>query len=145
MRGKLVVFTMCAFAVLALSVKANEKPTEAYQKAMKDNGAALQSLRATVKAIEGAGAYPDYTPLEKDLPTLKASFATTLAFWQAKKADDAIKLAQDAAKAVDNLETAMKDKNYRLLVSASTALGETCGSCHMAHRERLPDGSFEIK
>ena len=145
MRGKLTVLTMCVFTMLAFSVAANEKPTEAYQKAMMDNGTAMQSVRATVKAIEAAGAYPDYAPLEKDLPTLKASMATALAFWQAKKVDDAIGFAQDAVKAVQDLQMAYDNKNYRVLVAASTALGETCTGCHMAHRARLSDGNFEIK
>ena len=70
MRGKLAVVAMCAFGLLTLAVQANEKPTAAYQQAMKDNGASLQSVRATVKAIEGQGAYPDYEPLDNDLPKL---------------------------------------------------------------------------
>jgi hypothetical protein len=142
---KLTIFTVCACLMLAFSVAANEKPTEAYQKAMMDNGTAMASVRTTVRNIEAAGAYPDYTPLEKDLPTLKASFATTLAYWQAKKVDDAIGFAQDGVKALQDLTAAGEQKNYRNLVAASGALGETCAGCHMAHRARLPDGSFEIK
>jgi hypothetical protein len=30
-------------------------------------------------------------------------------------------------------------------MTAAAEVGKTCGGCHMAHRERLPDGTFEIK
>jgi len=145
MRGAIATAAVCTLGILALPVQANEKPSEAYTKAMQDNGAALQSLRTNIKAIEAAGAYPDYAPVEKDIATLKASFATTLAFWQAKNVADAVKLAQAGAKATADVEAAMKDKDYRGLVAASTDLSETCTACHMAHRERLPDGTSEIK
>jgi ribosomal protein L32 len=31
------------------------------------------------------------------------------------------------------------------VLEASTALNETCGACHTAHRVRLDDGTYEIK
>lgn len=40
MGRKLGVMTVCALVVLGLTVRANEKPSESYQKAMKDLGAA---------------------------------------------------------------------------------------------------------
>jgi len=139
------VVVVSSMLVLAGAARANEKPSEDYQKAMQANGATLQSLRANVKAIEAAGAYPDYTPLEKDMNAFKASFATTLAYWQAAKADDAVKFAQDGVKVTESLAGIIKDKDYRALVAASMAMGDSCAGCHMAHRVRLPDGTFEIK
>jgi cytochrome c556 len=135
-----------ATVVLALPLRADEKPSEAYQKAMRDNGEAFQSVRAASKEIEesGAGAQ-DYTPFEKAAPTMKAAFATTAAFWQAKKNDDAVKLAQEAARLVGDMEDAAKERDQRLLRAAFTSLGETCTTCHMAHRVRLADGSYEVK
>ena len=45
----LMALAFSVFVVLALPVAANEKPTDAYQKAMRDNGAALQEIRAAAK------------------------------------------------------------------------------------------------
>ena len=133
------------FALAAHAARADEKPTEAYHKAMKDLGATNQALRAEVKTIEGAGAYPDYTQLDKHVSGLRAAFKTTLAYWTEKKVDDAIKVAEAGLKGVDDLEKAAKDKSYDNLVAASTAIGTTCATCHKAHRVQTPEGMYEIK
>ena len=113
---------------------------------MQVNGATLQALRADVEGDRGSWArIPDYVPVEKEAAAFKAAFATTLAYWKAHPADDAVKAAQDGAKVADQLVSIAKDKDYRELVAASMAMGETCASCHMAHRARLADGTFEIK
>jgi mono/diheme cytochrome c family protein len=132
------VTTFCALVVLGLTVSANEKPPESYQKAMKDLGAANQSLRNNVTA-------KDYDAIAKDAATFKASFAVAQAFWNGKQVEDAIKLAQDGAKAAAELETAAKAKDEEGVAAAQRAVGATCAACHMAHRERLQDGTFEIK
>lgn len=137
MRGKLAAVAVCA-VVLGLPVRANEKPSEAYQNAMKNLGAANQSLRNNVTA-------KDYDAVAKDAATFKASFATALAFWTAKKVDDAVTLAQNGAKGAADLEAAAKAKNEEGVAAAQKAVGSTCAACHMAHRERLQDGTFEIK
>jgi cytochrome c556 len=130
--------TVCTLIVLGLTVRANEKPSESYQKAMKDLGAANQSLRNNVTA-------KDYDTIAKDAATFKASFAVAQAFWTGKQVDDAMKLAQEGAKAAADLETAAKAKNEEGVAAAQKAVGATCATCHLAHRERLQDGTFEIK
>ena len=133
------------FVLAVFSVRAEEKPTEAYQKAMKDLGVSAQALRAEVKTIESAGAYPDYTPLDKHVSALRAGFKTTLAFWSDKKVSDAITTTEAGLKGVDDLEKAAKEKSYDNLVAASGAISATCASCHKAHRSQTPDGVYEIK
>ena len=55
--GKIIVALACvAVVVLALPVRANDKPTEAFQKAMKEVSAAYQAVRAASKEIEDSGA-----------------------------------------------------------------------------------------
>ena len=139
-----VVIRLCAVLVGA-TLSADEKPTAAYQKAMKDLGVASQALRAEVKAIESAGAYPDYTPLDKHATVLRAALKTTLAYWNEKRVDEAVKVTEAALKGVDELEKAAQDKSYDSLVAASTAIGGTCAACHKAHRVQTTDGTYEIK
>ena len=138
MGRRLGLMTVCTLVVLGLTVRANEKPSESYQKAMKDLGAANQSLRNNVTA-------KDYDAIAKDAATFKASFAVAQSFWTGKQVDDAMKLAQDGAKAAADLETAAKAKSEEGVAAAQRAVGATCAVCHMAHRERLQDGTFEIK
>jgi cytochrome c556 len=144
MRWTVSLVSVFVFA-LAYAVRADEKATEAYQKAMKDLSATNQALRAEVKTIEGAGAYPDYTQIDKHLSVLRTAFKTTLAYWSEKKVDDAIKTTEAGLKGVDALEKAAKDKSYDDLVAASTAIGATCATCHKAHRVQTPEGTYEIK
>jgi cytochrome c556 len=141
-----VLIAVLAVGFFVLSLRADEKPTEAYQKAMHDAGDAQRAARSAAKEIEDSGAgAQDYMPFEAATATMKASFATTLAYWQEKKVDDGVALARDAAKLVGELEAAAKDRDYRQVLDAMTALDQTCTACHTAHRVRMADGAFGIK
>ena len=147
MRGstRAAAWTLCILTIGGLALRASEKPTEAYQQTMKNLGAANAALRNDLKAIEAAGAYPDYNPIEKDAAALKAAFEKTAGFWSEKKIDDAVKLAQAGMTHAEALETARKAKDFDALLTAAVEIGKTCGGCHAAHREKTADGSYEIK
>ena len=76
---------------------------------------------------------------------MKASLTTTLTYFQAQKVDGAVALNEKALEHVAALEAGAKERDYRLVLEASTALNETCGACHTAHRVRTEDGAYEIK
>lgn len=138
MLAKSGVIALCATAVFGLTVIANEKPSDTYVANMKDTNAAVRSLKDNVEAKNWAGA-------ATDAAKLKTLFAETQAFWEKKGAADAVTAAKAGASAAADLETAAKAKNAEGVVTAQKALGGTCKTCHDAHRERLPDGSSEIK
>ena len=125
-------------ALLGMTLLANEKPSEAYSKAMKDIQATQMALRTAVTA-------KDYDAIGKGAATIKASFATAETFWTAKKVDDAIAASKAGGKAATDLAAAATAKNDEGIAAATRALTMTCAGCHMAHRERLADGTFEIK
>ncbi len=126
------------FGGFGLSLAANEKPTEAYSTTMKANAATGQALRRDTMA-------KDYDAIAKDASTFRANFTQIEAFWNAKKVDDATGFAKAGGKAAADLETAAKAKSDEGIAAATMAMNGTCGACHMAHRERLPDMTFEIK
>jgi len=152
MGRRLTVVAAVAALVMGVAVRANEKASEAYQKAEKDLNAANNSMRNNVKNI-------DYGGLEKDADAFKASFSVMLGYWQEKKVDDAVKFVQDGVKGADDLAVAAKAMNYNGVLAAQnaiagsngvafvgdTALPGVCVGCHLAHRQRLPDGTYEIK
>jgi hypothetical protein len=140
----LSVLTVSAALVLGLSARANEKPPEEYRSAMKDLEAASEILRHHARMVEPGGDCC-YDWVEKDAVTLKAAFAKTLEFWTAKKVRDAIRIAQYGASDAADLERAAKAKHYDGVVAAVGAVLAACEPCHAAHREKLPDGTFEIK
>jgi hypothetical protein len=132
----LAAFATGAVAIVAVS--AGEKPPESYVKLMKDTNTAAQSLRGHVPA-------KDYDAMAADAAALKKLFADTEAFWTARKVDDAMGFAKTGAKAAADLEAAASAKNEEGIATAARAVNLTCQGCHTAHRERLPDGSSEIK
>ena len=154
MCNKLTAFVLSAVVVLVLPVRAGEKPPEAYQKAEKDLNAANTALRTDVKEIA-------YDNLQKDALAMRAAFNVMLDYWKEKKAEDAIKLAQDGIKGTMDLEAAAKAMNYQAVMGAQNSISGgnnlaftgvgaeslpgTCVGCHLAHRQRMPDGTYEIK
>ena len=126
-----------AFGLTAL---ANEKPTTEFQNIMKSNAATngAMGLRAHITA-------KDYDAIAKDAATFKENFSKIEAFWTQKKVDDAVKLAKTGHEGAEDLEKAAKAKDDAGIMAAQMKIGGTCGGCHMAHREQLPDKTFEIK
>jgi len=105
----------------------------------------MKNLAAANQGMRGDVTNKDYAAIEKHAATYKASFTVANAFWTAKKADDAIKLANDGLKGAAELDTAAKAKNDEGIAMAQRGIGATCRGCHMAHREQLPDMTYEIK
>jgi cytochrome c556 len=138
MRGKLKAAAVCAAVVVGFTAMANEKPSPEYQTAMKNMGAANAGLRGDVTN-------KDYAAIEKHAATFKASFTVADAYWTGKKTEDAMKLAKDGLKGAADLDTAAKAKNDEGIAMAQRGIGATCRGCHMAHREQLPDMTYEIK
>ena len=127
-----------AVAMFGLTVFGSEKPPDAYSKNMKETNVAAQELRKNLDA-------KDYEAIAKKAATLKTLFDNTLSFWESRKAEDAIAVAKTGSKAAADLEAAAKAKNEETVVSTAKTLNATCKTCHDVHRERLPDGTSEIK
>lgn len=138
MRTKSVWLGLCAAVVAALTVAASEKPPESYVKNMKETNVAAQALRKLVET-------KDYDGIAKEAATIKTLFESTLKFWEARKTEDAVGFAKNAAKVAGDLEAAAKAKNDEAIAAGARAVNASCKGCHDAHRERLPDGSSEIK
>lgn len=134
------IAVIAAFALsIGVAVSANEKPTPEFQQAMKDNGATMQKLAKDADA-------KDYTALAADAAALKAAFMGPIGkFFTEKKMDAALTKCKEAYAASDSLEKAAKEKNDTAIADARKAVQGSCGGCHTAHRERLADGTFEVK
>ena len=130
-----------AVAVLSMTVSlvmANEKPTAALQDAMKSNGATIQKLGKDVDA-------KNFDAIADDAATFKKNFGGSVGgYFTTMKMDDALSKCKAAYGAANDLEKAAKAKDEMAVGDARKALGGACGSCHMAHREKVADG-FEIK
>ena len=136
----------CAFVVATASLAAQAgqpmkmaiTSAEDYSKTMKEIGAQSAALR---KAVTSA-AEPDVAASAAKLETV---FKDVQAYWENKKVDDATTAAKNAVAASQAITKAVAAHDMAAVTAASTTLNAQCMACHTAHRERLPDGSFQIK
>jgi mono/diheme cytochrome c family protein len=129
-------------AILALSVFAalgSAQDDDAYKAAMKavnasagGRGGGALGAAITAKDIAAAAA---------EAKKIQAGFDTILAYWKAKKVDDAIAFATTAH---DAAKTIAESTDADAQAAARMKLQQTCNGCHMAHRGGMPP-NFEIK
>ena len=137
MRKRLAIVTCGLVGVFGLAVMAAEKPPDSYSKAMKDIGAAAMS-------IDKATAAGDYDAVSKSAGAIVDAFPVVEKYWTGK-AEDAVMLAQAAAKAAGDLRAVAGLQSSEGVAFSAKELTAACTQCHMAHREALPDGTFQIK
>jgi cytochrome c556 len=140
----LTVLTVSAALTLGLSVQANEKPSDEYRNVMKELMSVSGLLLHHARMVEPGGDCC-YDWVEKDAATLKADFTKVLEYWTEKKASGAMQIAQNAVSDAADLERQAKAHHYDGVVAAVGAVQNACEPCHLAHREDLPDGTYEIK
>jgi len=111
---------------------------EDYGKAMKEIGEQSAALRKSIA-----------TPSETDAAASAARLETILkdvqAYWENKKVEDAARFAKNAAGAARAVSKAVAAHDMPAAGTANQTLGAQCMSCHTAHRDRLPDGTFRMK
>jgi cytochrome c556 len=117
---------------------AAEKPTDEYQKAMKDLGGVAQ-------AMSKPEASEDFAAVTKSVDSTKAAFAVVEKYWRAKGSDDALKAVAVGTKAAADMGVAAGLTSAEGVQAAFKDLTDSCRTCHTAHREKQPDGSFMIK
>jgi uncharacterized protein YcnI len=126
-----------ASAMQAAGSKAPMSDAE-YVKAMKEIGPAWSALQRDNAAMN----HPDGI---KQAQLLLDRFKDVQAYWEAKKAPDAVTAAKNAIEAADATMKASEVMDMTALTTAQQKLGASCQSCHQAHREQLADKSYKIK
>lgn len=116
---------------------AAEKPSADYQKAM-------QELGAFNAGIDKAVADENYDTVAKLALSAKDAFKVAETYWTGKSAD-AADLAQKGGKAAADLNVMAGIKSKEGAEFSAAGAKEVCAGCHTAHRERMPDGTFQIK
>jgi hypothetical protein len=76
---------------------------------------------------------------------LETLFKDVQAYWEGKKVEDAAMFAKNAAAAAHSISTAASAHDMAATATAAGTLRAQCASCHMAHREQLPDKTFKMK
>jgi hypothetical protein len=109
-----------------------------YAKAMKEIGPTFMSLQR-------ANASMNHSQGEKDAQRLSDLFSSVQVYWEARKAVDAVGFAKSAVAAADATVKASAQMDMSALTASQQKLSAACSGCHMAHRDKLADGSYKIK
>jgi cytochrome c556 len=136
MKMKLCLVALAALMSLSAAVVADEA-TDEYKKLMQPAAAANVNLQKVVQTDLAAAA--------QGATDMQAAFAKIEAFWTKRGTADAMGFAKNMQATVKEVHDAAAAGNKDAAVAAAGKIGATCGSCHMAHRTRLPDGTFELK
>ncbi len=129
--------TLGALGLFGFAVFAAEKPPEDYQKAM-------QSLGGVATAMSKPDAAADLDAAKKHAATAVAAFDVVQKYWTGKS-EDAVRIAQVAKKAAQDMDVAAGQNSAEGVDFAFKEMVAACQQCHMAHREKQPDGTFLIK
>ncbi len=137
-------FAACA-ATWALAVRADEKPSAEYVRAMRTLDSVSRELPRSLAAEDAKG-------LDALVIQARPALATLEQYWTARDVEDALAIAQRASKAIAEISVAvhlMADGPNPIAVEGAQDSIKTfqasCVACHAAYRLTLPDGSFTIR
>jgi muramidase (phage lysozyme) len=121
---------------MAVSVAAfADEITDEYKKIMQPAAAANMALQRVMETDLAAAA--------TNAGELQAAFAKIEEFWTKRGTADAMQFAKNVQAVAKEVHAAAG--NREATAAAARRIGANCQGCHMAHRERLPDGSFLLK
>ena len=139
------IAVVAPLTVLAtLTVRAKEKPPPEYRQAMAALESTSQLMRHHARMVEPGGDF-GYAWIEADAAQLKAAFEVARLYWVSRNKTTAITFAQNAVSDAAILGRAAKSKHYDGVVAGVAGVLADCEPCHLAYREDLPDGTFEIR
>lgn len=116
---------------------AAEKAPADYEQAMKDLGAFAAGIDRAVEA-------EDFDTVTRLAVSARKAFEVTQTYWT-EKSKDAAEQALSGYKSAADLEVVAGFKNKEGAVFSAGEVKASCGACHQAHRDKAPDGSFQIK
>jgi hypothetical protein len=143
--------------ILSVAVSAQQavplKTEQDYAKAMRELHALDTSLRNNIEEVARADLervllFETTMKARDEAARMEEILANILTFWEEKKTRDAITLSRDALAEAANISKALAVIDLHspsVATLAQERLNKICASCHAAHREKLPDGTFRIK
>lgn len=140
-----------AMAVSVAAAAAGERPTAEY-------AGAMRALDAAARGLGAALAARDHAAMNEHVIGARPAIELVQQYWRDRERADAERVEQavDAIRAVSRAVSEISVAVHLMSLSpnpvavegaelALADLGAACASCHDAHRERRPDGSYLIK
>ena len=128
---RFLMWTAALTVVFAVGITAQANLTmEEHAKIMKANG---QAAQATNKAL-GSGSVAD---AKAGVATLRTNYTNLLAFYSAKKKDDAVELIKGALTILDEVykHLSMATPDVMAAQGALKMFQGSCGGCHKQYRD----------
>jgi cytochrome c556 len=130
------VTLFCLTAALAVGAFADDQTD--FVAWMKTTGGTMGKLRKEVEAKA-------FSDAAKDAATLQDVFKRVEDYFAKTNTADAVTSAQAAGAASKKLADAASASDADATSASLKSVMGTCGGCHMAHREKLPEGGYKIK
>ena len=132
-----VCLCVCAVLLTVSAAGFADEVTDEYSKLMKPAAAANMTLQRVMETDLAAAA--------STATEMQAAFAKVEEFWTKRGTADAMGFAKNVQAVAKEVHDAAAAGNKDATVAAARRIAANCASCHMAHRERLPDGAFQLK
>ena len=127
---------LLAGAVMWAQADKNDFPE--YQGWMKSNAATVAELNRNLTAKDGDASHTNVRKLQENL-------AMVMAYWQARNVPDAVRFALDGTYGLAQVDVLINQGKFDDAAAALKTAQGACAGCHMAHRDKAADGSFQIK
>ena len=108
-----------------------------FQPHMKKAGRAVKAIKKQLKTQDGAGA-------AKSAKVVATHFEVMRKLWAADSVIDAADWSKEASAAAYEVASKATSEDWEGAQGAATTLGQTCKSCHRAHRGKKKDGDKVI-
>jgi hypothetical protein len=128
---------VCAVLLAGSGAAFADELTDQYRLLMRPAAAANMALQGSLQG--------DLAAVAKNAADMQAAFARIEAFWTARNTADAMGFAKNVQAVAREVQDAATAGNREAAAAAAGRIGANCMACHAAHRERLPDGSFQLK
>lgn len=137
MRKVSILIGLCTIVALTLTITGQQPPQD-LSPIMRDVAHSVQELN---RAMAATGA----PIVVMEAQNLFQLFTKAQGFFRAQKAQDAVDLAGQQIRSATAIMEAAQANNLDGAKAPIKAMLGRCNTCHMAHREQLPDKTFRFK
>jgi hypothetical protein len=137
MRNVVLLVGVCIVVATTLTIVAQQAPKD-LSPIMKDIAHSVQELN---RAMAATGA----PIVVKEAENLQQRFTDAEAFFKAQNAQDAVEWAHAQAESAAAIAKAAQANNLDGAKAPIKTMTDRCNTCHMVHREQLPDKTFRFK
>jgi len=137
MRNVVLLTGVCIVVASTLTIVAQQAP--------KDLSPIMRDIAHSVQELNRAMAATGAPIVVKEAENLQQRFTEAEAFFKVQNAPDAVEWAHAQAEAAAAIAKTAQANNLDGAKAPIKTMTDRCNTCHMVHREQLPDKTFRFK